>query len=509
VNEIERFLARFRSRLLRERALVWGARGAALGALTALAFEIATRRWPVDPTWPALGICALAGLVLGIAGWVRSLPSGTEVALAADRSLGGRERLVTALEFAAVSGSLHARQREDTAAFARRADLAALGPPPVPGRLLAATAAALLVAALLAVLPNSALQHLRDQRAAVAARDQAAAAVDSLASGSATARPGEDPAARRQLTETLERAAQEVRRAPDSPSAVAALSQAQQSISELRDPGLPGRRDAASGAGARLSTSSNVDARAAGQALAGGDLKGAQARLGSLADSLPGLDNASRQALASSLSQAAGAAAGDPSLQRSLEDASNALGGGDTGGAAEALRRAAAETGSLDASSAFEGDANQASNGLQRAKESLAGPRAGQGQAGQGGTPGQGNPGSPDQGQAAGQGRTAGQAPGEGSQGAAGPAAGGGGPSGTPGARPPGASEPVYVPPQGADDQGGTPDGSGQGERNGMVPYQQVLTRYQNQALDEVSRSAVPDQERQLVQRYFSDLGGT
>jgi hypothetical protein len=34
-----------------------------------------------------------------------------------------------------------------------------------------------------------------------------------------------------------------------------------------------------------------------------------------------------------------------------------------------------------------------------------------------------------------------------------------------------------------------------------------VLSQYRDQAMNQVNRADIPDQERQLVQQYFSNLG--
>jgi hypothetical protein len=52
-----------------------------------------------------------------------------------------------------------------------------------------------------------------------------------------------------------------------------------------------------------------------------------------------------------------------------------------------------------------------------------------------------------------------------------------------------------------------------QGEAGGtqqtqLVPYDQVYAQYRDVAIDQVDRTDIPESERQLVQQYFSDLGG-
>jgi len=39
------------------------------------------------------------------------------------------------------------------------------------------------------------------------------------------------------------------------------------------------------------------------------------------------------------------------------------------------------------------------------------------------------------------------------------------------------------------------------------VPYNSVLSQYRDQAMSQVDRADIPDQERLLVQQYFSNLG--
>jgi hypothetical protein len=53
----------------------------------------------------------------------------------------------------------------------------------------------------------------------------------------------------------------------------------------------------------------------------------------------------------------------------------------------------------------------------------------------------------------------------------------------------------------------GQNQGSQPGTQNDVVPYQQVLADYRAAALNQVDRTDIPEQQRQLVQQYFSDLG--
>src|SRR5262249_21254489 len=155
------------------------------------------RRWPLDPAWPALVVAVATGLALAVAGWILAWPSWREVAQTVDLRLGGRERLTTALEFATEAGGLYIRQRDDAATFAGAADLARLGPPQVPLKTLAIAAAAGAGALALALLPNPALQDLRQHRADAAAQAAAANQIEAIARQVAgPGKPGEDPAKR-------------------------------------------------------------------------------------------------------------------------------------------------------------------------------------------------------------------------------------------------------------------------------------------------------------------------
>jgi hypothetical protein len=526
MNPVRKLLGQVRSRMVGEEALRWSASGAALAALGALASEMAFRRWPLDPQWPLLAFWVLAGVVVATVGWRRAWPSWAEVARVADSALGGRDRLVTALEFAGEGGRLYERQRQDAALFAGAAQLSDLGPFRWPWRTLAVAIGAAVAATVLAVLPNPAVQELRQRQAAVAAQDRAGDQVATIArQAAAQSRPGEDPQKRQALTQDLQKASDAVRKAPDPQSALASLSQAQDQLRQLQDPALGARQDSAAAAGRALA--GNPQAAKAGGALAGQDMKSAQSELNNLAQSLPSLSLQQQQQLANSLAQASASASGDPKLQQSLKQASDALKKGDVGAAQQALKQTAQESQSVKASEDFQGDVNQAVNGLQQAKAPLAQQASGQNGQGQGtqsqGAQSQAAQGQAGAGQAAGaqgqggqgqgvptQGQGRGAQPAQGQGGSGGTGSGGsgsGGGSGTAGSKPAAGSEKVYVPGQAQGISGnGTPDGSGQGVQNGLVPYDQVLGQYQDAALSQVNRADIPEQERQLVQQYFNNL---
>src|SRR5499433_2857082 len=355
--QVRALLSRARWRLLRDQAVVWVAGGAATAAMLALVVEVIYRRWPLDPGWPALIASAVAGASLAVVGWALSRPSWSEVARAVDARLGGHERLTTALEFATEGGGLFGRQRDDAAAFAITADLARMGPSKLPVRMLVVAAAAGAVALALALLPNPALQALREQRADSAAQAKAADQIEAIARQVAgQGKPGEDQAKRQALARELRQAAAAARKAPDPQSAVASLSQAQERLGQLKDPNQGAKQDAASAAGKQLAQ--NADAAKAGSALASQNLSAASSELNKLAQNLPNLSQQQQRQLAQALSQAADAASGDPKLQTSLRNAAEALQRGDTAAAQQALQSAAQEAEAVGGEDQFQGDVN-------------------------------------------------------------------------------------------------------------------------------------------------------
>jgi hypothetical protein len=497
---------------LRQEALSWVARGLAVFALLALAVEALGRRYPVDPAWPLLTACAGVGAVVAMGGWMRAWPSLPAIARRADSALDGRERLATALEFATAGGTLVELQRADALELARVSDAGAVAPARLPWRPLALAVVAAVAAAALALLPNPALVQLRQHRAAAAAQEQAAEKIEGIAKQIASSNSNDPPGKKEALTKELHKAADAVRKAPDPASAVATLSQAQDSIRSLTDPNLAARQAAESAAGKQLAGQATT--AKAGNALAAQNPQQASTELKNLANALPNMSASDRAATAQALAAAAQAAQGDPKLQQSLQKASDALKNGDVKGAQQALQEASQavqETGQEDD---FQGDAAQAVNGLQETKGPLAQAAQSQG-SGQGQTPGQGA--QPGQGTQAGQGNQPGQGPGSGGQQGQGQGSGTGsgqpgggtGSGGTQSGQKPGGNpgEKVYVPGQtGQGASNGQTGDPSRGTDTGLVPYSEYLADYQAQALNQVDRQLIPQQERDLVSDYFEAL---
>ena len=518
MSSVDVFLAGARAAILRQSALEWGSRGLAGVTIGTTLVLAATRLWPLEPLWPALAGVAAAGLAIAVAGWFRDRPSPSAVARQADRSLAAKARFATALEFATAGGYLAGRQRDDAARFAITADPARVAPAAWPAKLLAVALAGLLASTVLALAPNPALQRLRAGRANDAAVQSAADRIEQLVKQAQQAQPGSDPARQAELVRELKKAESEVKQARRPADAVAALSQAQESLKSLQDPNLPSRQQAAAAAGQQLQQT--PPAAAAGKALSSQDAKAAASELAKLSQSLGSLSASQQQALAQALQAAAEAAQADPKLSGDLKKAADALKAGDQPQAQAALSQAAQDSNQNAADEQFNGDLAQASNGLQQAKTGLA-RQAQNGEPGSGGQPGD-KPGAQGQGQGEGGGRQPGQ--GGGSQGGAGQGngsqpgsgqgqggqggAGGGGGQGGLGARPAGSSEKVYVPSQATstDPNATNTNPTGPGTEAQLVPYDQVLAEYRSTALSQVDRQLIPESQRSLVQSYFSEL---
>jgi hypothetical protein len=516
VKPLDRFLRRARRRILGQEALGWLARGLALFAVLALAVEVLGRRYPVDPAWPLLAACAALAAVVALGGWMRAWPSLPRVARRADTALGGRERLATALEFATAGGLLVELQRADALRLATTSDAAVVAPARLPWRPLAVALVAGVAASALALLPTPALVHLRQQRAAAAAQEQAAEKVEAIAKQITNSNSSDPPGKKEALTKELQKAADSVRKAPDPASAVASLSQAQDSIRSLTDPNLAAKQAAESAAGKQLAGQPTT--AKAGSALAAQNSQQASTELKNLAGSLPSMNAADRAATAQALASAAQAAQGDPQLQQSLQKASDALKNGDVQGAQQALQEAAQQVQQTGQEDDFQGDAAQAVNGLQETKGPLAQAaqrQSGQGQSqGQAQNPGEGNQpgGQPGQGQGQGQGNQPGQGlqPGQGTGANGQPGGAGNNNGGTQaGGQKPGGNpgEKVYVSGQtSSGSSNGQTGDPGSGTDTALVPYSEYLAEYQAQALNQVDRQLIPQQERDLVSQYFEAL---
>lgn len=337
MSAVSSFLVAAARRIERRRAVIWTLRGAAVAAVGVLLAQLVSRRWPIEPGWLPLAAAIGMGIAVATCGWFRARPSLAEVARVADVSLGGYERLSTALELVdhPTSVALVAHQRADAEAWASRADPHQVARTRLPRSALVVAMVAITLTGLLAAEPNPMLARMRAEQRAEATREEAADEVGDLADDAAAGAGGGDPAQREALVRELSQAQEALRKAESNRTGVAAISRAQEVLRRLTDPsGGARRRNAAIGAGAALGTAGA--AGSAGAALAAvGDP--AADNLEQMAQDLPGLEPEDRAALSSRLSEAAGVA----SLAGQLSQASASLAGGDIGAASSALAAAA------------------------------------------------------------------------------------------------------------------------------------------------------------------------
>lgn len=332
MSPLAEFLEAARRGIERRRALVWLARGAAAAAVGSLAVQLAARRWLAgDPlaSWMAAAIGL--GMMVFLLGWLRGRPTVVDVARLADHSLGGRERLATALELAGVQTStpLVHRQQADTEAWIRTADPNQVSRWRLPRVAGGVAVTALGLASVLAVLPNPALAKSvvdnGDREEIDRAADDVAAEAEQVPQGAG------DPDRRQALVNELRRTEQALREAPTTRAAVAELSRAQERLKSLAGPGATNRRDAAAGAGTTLSQSPT-------SATAGGALarlaEPTSDDLRDLADALDGLADDQQTAVGQELSEAAEIAS-DPVEASALRQAAAQL----AAGQAEAARQ--------------------------------------------------------------------------------------------------------------------------------------------------------------------------
>jgi hypothetical protein len=500
---------------------------------------------PAVDGWVALA-AAVGALGVLVWGATTRIPDAW-AAWAADRWLGTRDAFATAVELTSGvhAGSLDAGQ---VAAAEERATGFRGWPerPRVPQRPLAVAAALVLLAALLAWLPNP-QDEVRAQRAAERAAIEAEAeAVRELAEELATSPDPELQAA----AEELEELADELLEAEDAAQALEDLEAARAELARQLEDDQATQRTALTGLAREL----GEDPLAAGDTV--------RSQLDALAEALAAgqpTDPAEQQTLAERLSELADAlAAGQPDLSDALRAASGALSRGDTGAAADAVARASGEVGEAlrglanqEALGSAVGALDDAARALRDAQQGTgSGQGSGQGQgSGEGQASGQGSgegsgQGSGDgqgSGEGSGEGSGSGSGQGQGSGQGSGQASGGGGGGNPTGSQGQGGSntggtgnagghsspdtETVYDPTRvGGDGEdlhlGGQDSGQGGestvGQREGqgiandsLVPYRDVLADYLDIATRTIERPGYPVELRDLVRTYFDTLSRT
>lgn len=524
------FLARVRRRLRGlwlVSTMVWFAPVVA-GAAAVLVAVGRVRPW----AWPetaALAVAGAATVAVVIATLVLRVPDSV-AARAADRGLGSRDGIATAVEIEPDHGPFAVLVHERARALVTGANLRRALPLRVaPRRLVAAGALGAL--ALIGGVAGNPQDDVRRQRAA----DQAAiaAAADDVG------------AAAEALAERLEPEADAV--VAELEALAAALDEAS-TLDEARE--LLDRAEAALQAGltpeslARKAAVAGLERSTAATPLPGaqpGDTAAAQ--LDAAVAALEGLDEGAQADLAERLERLAETqAVGSPAAAGALGQAAAALGEGDIAAAAGALADAARAHRTAAAGAAADDGRRSALGTVDGARRALQGGGQGQGK-GDGEGNGDGDGDGSGQGQGDGQGQGNGRGQGNGGQGGQNPGGGPSGPvagaqggngagqggqgtaQGTPGADPVGeearTDEPSLFDPQGSGDDevalGGTPTGDDPGEVVGrgdglstsgraFVPLSQALDSFRQRVTTALDDPVLSPSMRELVRSYFGRL---
>ena len=467
-----------------------------------------------------LGLAALGALTLMF--W---RPSMAYLARRADRQLGLKERLTTAVELQTRTEDFSPRlaelQLRDTVTHFRRVEPLEAFPIRVAFRELYAVLGLAMLAVLLAVLPNAMEQTVRQREQIQQSIKQEAERLDKLADQVAAMNienPSED-------LQQIEQALREGAKALDERSlsgeeALAALAAMEQRLQALQGQGAGDVEEALSSLAGSMAQDPNT--RQVGTSLAKGDYKQAAEELRRLAPRSENLSAAERARLARAMRQAGQRASrGNPALGQSLSQSANALEGSSSGESQNALDNAAGQIeraeGQLRAGGEREralSQSQQSRGSISRSVQQQQAQNRGQGQ-GQGARQDGSRSGGGELGEegmsGAGQGSTEGE-PGGGDR-------PGGSAAGT-GTNPNPRSEEIYDPAfagsrqeQLSQDQPFEPTesfdnpGLEDAYRNDpQVGYSQVYTRYQEKAVQSLENSYIPIGMKDLVKDYFSSL---
>jgi hypothetical protein len=496
------------------------------GIVVALAVDWLT---PFDQGLMVAGLLlAVFGLTL-VAGALSIRISPWDASRAAERGLGARDALTTALEFTDPDDGVHRviQDRADRLATESKPSLAI----PIAAdrarlRQLGMAGALALVIGLLPPLGSSpALSSDMD-----AALEAEAEQIERIADAVEEAEVENAD----EIVAELERLASELREAETLEQALESLEDSEKRLGEQVDPGFLSQKAAVQGLARDLAL----------RPLADGAPLDAASQLEEVAERLDELSEPELAALEDRLADLAGSqAAGNPSLSSQLSEAARALASGDLDSAERALQQASAgqQSGLSDARG------QQALTETQRALEGAKARLSGAATQGQGEREGEGEGEGQGQGQGQGEGQGQGQGQGEGQgQGGrggqpqtgggsgqiSGVAPGDGGASGQGGQGSVGGSpgddygtevetadvfDPIDkgsvndVVQVGID--GGSADGAVTGKAEAptsrgesVVPYAQVLPEYLNQAADALGELQLPPSMRGIVQTYFDLL---
>lgn len=522
----------------------WGVRGLLVGGLLAVGVLGAghiVRLTPVLPIAVALLATALVtGVAIGIARW----PGDLDAARAVDRYFRLHDRVTTALELRESDAPLASIQRSDAAVHLQGLLLRRSARGQMRGRESVAAALIVVVAAALALAPMpSAPAHSQtassDQlRVARAAQSQVPAIAATVNRG--LSQSTRQNTAIHKLNRALSHLRLQLMHTHNRAAALRAISATQQQLRRIASSLHPINPAAVTQLNRALA--SHMSAAQQARSSAGGEqsTKAAASTLNQLASQIPGMSPSQQASLARSLATGASNVP-DTSLRASLRQAASSLAYHDPQSAAAALHRAASAVSRSHVDATAQSRLGSAASSLDPVKQQVSGltPRAetqlplGTGRSRSGKrstahakhTPGKsGNGSGKGRGNGSGSGTGTRSSRGSGSgQGSANPQSSGSGNGGTGGTGGHGIGggrggvanhgvgrfgARVYIPPvrvgKGSNTVGNGPNGAPL--PGSIVPYQQVLGRYQQTARAALDRSALPPSVQTYVRRYFTSI---
>ncbi|MFN8524025.1 MAG: hypothetical protein U0821_13085 [Chloroflexota bacterium] len=529
--------------------VVWAVRLLIVGLALDCVWLLGARVFPY--LVPAAGLIAVPLLLLSaVAVWtVAWRPPMARLARAADRELGLKERLTTAVEIQAggsSAGSIGAMMqglqlRDALQHFSGTEPLEAF-PIKLARRELITLAALTILAVALVLVPNSMSRVVRQreqvQQAVKLEAERLSKLADQVAAAAADSQ-GEDL---RQIEEALRDAAKGLdQRSSSSEESLAALAALEQRLQTLAGTGGADLEDALSALAGALAQDPNT--RQMGSSLARADYKQAADDLRQISERLDQMSDSERARLARSLRQSGQRASrGNQGLGQSMSQAANALEQSGEGGegaqgalqnAADQLERASGQLRAANQRERALAQSQQSRSAISRSSQqargqpgqsgqsgqSARGNQSGEGQQGQGRQSASGQPGS---GRAGGEGDQGDEAGGRGTPGSQGGQPGekpGGSGAGT-GANPNTRGEEVYDPIFASSrqerinqDQPFEPTEALQNpnledatRNDARVDYAQVHARYQEKAVQSLESSYIPIGMKDLVKDYFTSL---
>jgi hypothetical protein len=350
--ELHAYVRSWGRRLRLAESVAWGPWGAAAGLGLGLLLALAARLWPfalVQQLVVLAGLLVLCGIAVTLAiVWLRPR-APLWLARAFDRRFDLAERLSTAVEIATgrlrAASSMAEAQLADTLDAVRRAEPRRSLPLRAPGWALRTLVMATVALALLLSLPNPQEIVLLQQAAVQTAIEEQIEELEAVKEQVAETE-GLTEAEREALLQALEEAIaglEEGRATPEE--ALAALSEAEQKLAELREPGAAGLQEGLGRAGEQVADSELT--RDLAEALAEGDYDTAAEALADYGDEIgETLTREEELELAQQLAEAAAALAeADPELAEQLAQAAEAIQAGDIAQAREALKASAQQMG--------------------------------------------------------------------------------------------------------------------------------------------------------------------